>query len=239
MIPAAILRQRAVLLDRPSRRGGPTEFAASYYGTPHAWWDPSDTSTITLNSGTVASMTDKSGNGRTVQGGTTSNSPKSGTRSHNGLNVLDFDGGDDLDTVVAYSWPQPSTLLIVAKTDQITAAKYMFGSESSSNPSGFGIDLNTTYKWRVHAGSALWGPDADTDPHIFTVFFSGASSYLRKDGVQVATGNPGTSNPTSGVLLGGFGGFALLWDGWIGDCAHYSGAIDLAAEEMLATKWGL
>jgi hypothetical protein len=54
--------------------------------------DPSDTSTITSSSGSVSQVTDKSGAAGNVTQGTTLNMPITGTRTINGLNVLDFDG---------------------------------------------------------------------------------------------------------------------------------------------------
>lgn len=61
-----------------------------------AWWDASDSSTITHSSGSVSQITDKSGNGHTLTQGTSTAQPKINTATLNGLPVLDFDGGDSL-----------------------------------------------------------------------------------------------------------------------------------------------
>lgn len=55
------------------------------------WWDASDTATITDAAGAVSSWADKAGNGALVQGNAALQ-PLTGTRSLNGLNVVDFDG---------------------------------------------------------------------------------------------------------------------------------------------------
>jgi len=60
-----------------------------------AWYDASDTGTITESSGLVSQWDDKSGNGNHVTQETGSHQPVSGTRMLNGLNTLDFDGSDD------------------------------------------------------------------------------------------------------------------------------------------------
>lgn len=60
-----------------------------------AWWDASDTATITAVSGAVSVWADKSGNGRTLYQGTAANRPATGTRTIGGLNALDFDGSND------------------------------------------------------------------------------------------------------------------------------------------------
>jgi hypothetical protein len=56
------------------------------------WLDASDTSTITESGGAVSQWNDKSGNGFNVVQATGANQPTTGTRSINGLNVLDFTG---------------------------------------------------------------------------------------------------------------------------------------------------
>ena len=100
-------------LDVRSRRGRPrrggTGVNAAVTGSPNgyenllAWWDASDATTITESSGAVSEWADKSGNGYDLDG--TGHTPTTGTRTQNGLNVIDFDsassdyfdGGDVLD----------------------------------------------------------------------------------------------------------------------------------------------
>lgn len=70
------------------------------------WVDASDTSTITATGGRVDSMTDKSGNGVTLSGVDESpiSKPITGSTTQNGLNVLDFDGGQYLQSSNARSY---------------------------------------------------------------------------------------------------------------------------------------
>jgi len=60
-----------------------------------AWWDASDTSTITHVSGAVSQWDDKSGLGNHVVQGVSANQPITGSSTVNGKNVLDFVGGSN------------------------------------------------------------------------------------------------------------------------------------------------
>jgi hypothetical protein len=55
-----------------------------------AWYDPSDTTSITSSSGKVSQINDKSGNGYNLVQATSANQPTTGTRTINSLNVLDY-----------------------------------------------------------------------------------------------------------------------------------------------------
>lgn len=59
---------------------------------PDLWLDASDSSTITAVSGSVSQWDDKSGNARHFTQATGSAQPITGTRTLNGLNVIDFNG---------------------------------------------------------------------------------------------------------------------------------------------------
>lgn len=61
-----------------------------------AWYDSSDSSTITLSGSNVSQWNDKSGNGRHLGMGTAGNQPAYDTTgSFNGLNSVNFDGSTD------------------------------------------------------------------------------------------------------------------------------------------------
>lgn len=60
--------------------------------TTTAWYDADDADTIIVQY--VSQWNDKSGNGNHVTQATATRQPLSSTRTLNGLNVLDFDGGD-------------------------------------------------------------------------------------------------------------------------------------------------
>lgn len=81
-----------------------------------AWYDPSDSSTVTTATG-VVSMTDKSLNGHVLVQPTSVNQPLYGNRDINGLNCLDFDGIDDVLFV-------PSTLYNLTNSDNLIFCVY-------------------------------------------------------------------------------------------------------------------
>ena len=62
--------------------------------TLRAWYDLSDTATVTVVSSAVSAVADKSGNGFTLTQGTAANRPAY-TGTLNGLNVATFDGSND------------------------------------------------------------------------------------------------------------------------------------------------
>jgi PKD domain len=61
---------------------------------PVAWYDATDTSTITQSAGAVSEWRSKAGTSHLLQG-TSSKRPSTGTMQINGLNALGFDGTDD------------------------------------------------------------------------------------------------------------------------------------------------
>lgn len=62
-----------------------------------AWYDASDTTTITSASGRVSAFADKGPNGYNLSQGTGTRQPKTGAATLNGLNVLSWDGDYDMD----------------------------------------------------------------------------------------------------------------------------------------------
>jgi hypothetical protein len=70
-----------------------------------AWYDFSDTATITESGGAVSQVNDKSGNGNHIIQGTAAAKPTTGANTLNSLNVLTFDGGDRLEKTSGTSLP--------------------------------------------------------------------------------------------------------------------------------------
>ena len=65
------------------------------------WLDASDTASITHVAGAVSQWNDKSGNNNHALQSSAAAKPTTGTRTQNGLNVIDFDGsGDFIDLYV-------------------------------------------------------------------------------------------------------------------------------------------
>jgi hypothetical protein len=75
--------------------GAPPAFNPTSIAGCQLWLDASDTATISVSATLVSQWNDKSGNSRNFTQATTLNKPLSGTRTQNGLNLIDFDGTDD------------------------------------------------------------------------------------------------------------------------------------------------
>jgi len=63
---------------------------------PQLWLDAADSSTITLSGSSVTQWNDKSGNGYNVSQGNAANQPAIISFGLNGLDVIDFDGSNDV-----------------------------------------------------------------------------------------------------------------------------------------------
>lgn len=83
--------------------------------SPALWLDASDTSTITASGSPakVSQWNDKSGNARNVTQATSAAQPTTGATTQNGLNVLSFDGGDNLSISASIDISANYTIAIV------------------------------------------------------------------------------------------------------------------------------
>lgn len=79
-------------------------FAPSDITGLKAWYDASDTASISLSGSAVTQWNDKSGNAFHLTQGTSTYRPTSGVNTINSKNVLDFDGNDWLGASTAADW---------------------------------------------------------------------------------------------------------------------------------------
>lgn len=199
-----------------------------------AWYDASDTATITSSGGAVSQWDDKSGNGYHLTQATGAMKPTTGSTTQNGLNTVSFDG-TDLIANTSISLTQPNMVIIVCKFAASNA--FVFDEDSGNSPRQI---LNRSSNWRLFAGAyADSGMAVDTAWHVFSCLFNGASSQLWVDGTGSGAINPGTENMT-GMAFGGAN--SLPFTGEIGEfvaCDPDLSAGDRqAAEAALSTKWG-
>jgi len=106
-----------------------------------AWYDASDTATITVSGSAVTQWNDKSANAYNLTQGTSARRPVSGTRTQNGLNMIDFQGDDVLQAATAANWTFLSdgtnaTIFMAAFYDTSSIDGYLYTTSlgSSSNP---------------------------------------------------------------------------------------------------------
>jgi hypothetical protein len=149
--------------------------------SPDLWLDAADTTTITASSGSVSQWNDKSGNGRNFTQGTGGNQPTTGTRTQNGLNVLDFDGTDDfleggdiLDILT-----NSATIVVVTKLDvaPTTGTRGIVGKSRA---------LGATGRYSI-----LW--ELPTGGHL---------ALFHDTAARLAVSDPGSTNRTNVFVLG-------------------------------------
>lgn len=223
------------------------------------WWDASDTGTITDTGGYVTQLNDLSGNANHLyQTGTYG--PITGTRTQNGLNVLDFfPSGRSALYTEAFTQPQPCTIFAVVQTDTLTVDGFgksaLIGWTGVGGYSGCAIaQAGTLGQMQINAGGAWYTYQylAANTPAQLTAVFDTSSSHLDMDGTASATLNPGSEGWGGGSRLmlgevvyeGGLGkfGYSVAWNGWMGEILIYDGALSsgdrATIEEYLKAKWG-
>lgn len=223
---------------RPVRTSHP--WAPASLGTSLiAWYDSSDASTLTLSGSNVTAWADKSGNSKTLTLAAGAG-PVSGTRTQNGLNVLDFQGATSmLGSPVTSS--QPCTIGIVCLSDHPDGGlRYVQGDDGAGQAAIYVSGDRFVYT----AGSAVdAGIAENTSARILSARYNGSSSYFRANGVQTATGNPGNVNGFSSARLGGEATNTYFWKGWIAEVMYISAALsaqDLSdMEAFLNTHWAV
>lgn len=119
--------------------------------SPALWLDASDTTTITESGGSVSQWNDKSGNGYNFTQGTGANQPTTGIRTVNGLNAVDFDGGDAMTAGDVLDLGTNSlSIFAVAQSDVFTVAgKTIIGKYKVTPAAGSYLMLNENFAQRV------------------------------------------------------------------------------------------
>lgn len=120
----------------PCRSLLPDNFLPTNIANLVAWYDASDTTTITHSGGAVSQWNDKSGNGNHATQANASGRPITGTRTINGLNTLDFDTiNKSMDLPAGLlelsggSW----TYLAVVATDNASASQRIIAGMNAGN----------------------------------------------------------------------------------------------------------
>ena len=158
------------------------------------WLDAGDASTITETGGAVSQWDDKSGNAHHVSQATAGAEPTTGTRTQNGRNVLDFDGGDSL--VGSLTLAQPLTMLAVFARDADSTTRVL---TSGGTAVQFGGGLNTSGSLSsdgafVYGASAFLVGGTEPPAGVFGVavgVLNGVDSFARFNGVSGTPGGPG------------------------------------------------
>lgn len=210
-----------------------------------AWYDAT-VGVTDAGGGAVSAWADQSGNSRTLTQGTAGSRPTTGTRTQNGLNVIDFDGtADFLDASSGFAQGTSDTVFIVCLNDDGADSVLQVAYNGNSGATATcRITKTGANAYRATSGTALDLGVVNTSAHVITAAFNGASgSELRVDGVSLGTGSTGTNSGTYAPHLGRSPAGSQYWDGWIAEVLHYESVLaapDIeAVEAYLIAKWGL
>jgi len=208
-----------------------------------AWYDASDTSTITASSNAVSQWKDKSPNGYDLAQSNSANRPVTNADTLNGHNVLKFDGSTSYMQVSNPSSPaQPYTMFAVVKTLRASGSQETIWMPNGDTPGR--IYRTSGGNLAAYGGSVLDSGVASgtTNAHVVAVVLNGASSKISIDGF-VTSGNVGggvvaTTHWDIGHNANG-GEFAqcdiaelILYPSALNDAGRQS------VESYLKTKWG-
>ena len=214
--------------------------------SPALWLDAADASTITESGGKVSQWDDKSGNNNHATQGTASARFSTGTRTLNGLNVLDGDGTDLMSGSIDYGTSGEFSVFMVAVLDNINNSYDGVFANAGSNNWQFVAASNSQFNGAINeagrtsttlSGGPFSGPsiyNAEFDNGVKTGWIDGT------DRGSVSGGNNITGTQTY-RLFSNDGGNNMP-DGAI---AEYLIVHDVSVdtrqkiEGYLAHKWGL
>jgi hypothetical protein len=104
-----------------------------------AWWDAADTTTISEDAGAVSEWAQRAGGAALLQTNL-ARQPTTGVRMLNGLNVIDFDGGDHLQQAITLPGSGDVALHMVLSIDAVDSAFAAVLALEATND--FQIDAN-------------------------------------------------------------------------------------------------
>lgn len=211
------------------------------------WWDAADVATLTETGGVVSAWADKAG-GDALAHGVAGQQPVTGSRTLNGLNVLDFDGNQLL--AVTRSLPASGDVafhmaVILDATDNVFDALI---SVDASNDFQLDAADGSAFAGRLNVAGIGSSVDLTGGPYsgavlvslVFDQTGSGTAEVFVSDVSRGSTAYTAPLDPTqvlrvmanrAGSLMqaGAFGELVVTGD--VGNRATY--------HSYLATKWGL
>jgi hypothetical protein len=215
-----------------------------------AWWDFSDLSTLTIDTG-ISAVADKSGNGYNATQSTGGNQPLSSGNQRNGRAVADFDGNGDRLQTANISADLPAFSSFVALSVR-TLGQFSFGRIWTRNDNQRAKLVSSSSQFSLGQGGAV--VQATTTGIVLNDWFyitgtstggnSGTYGY-RVNGLTQSLSS--TSASTSSVasnpyVIGNRTDGGRTFDGRIGEILIYNRVLSAAeiakVETYLAKKWG-
>jgi hypothetical protein len=212
------------------------------------WYDASDLSTITAIGNQVTQMLDKSGNGWTVAPLSAGKiGPDTGTRTLNGLNVLEFSKTTGSTNQILendlFNQPQPFSIATVLRfdTDALADQDFLFSGTETANPR-ISVRRTTINVLQILTQAGAFSTPAivtEGNDYIALFRFNTGSSTIRVNGSLSATGTIPNNSFTSLNIGGNFQEDQAL-NGFIAELVAFTSPADQTTiEGYLAWKWGL
>lgn len=206
-----------------------------------AWWDASDTASITASGGSVSQWNDLSGNAFHLTQGTGANQPTTGTRTQNSLNVIDFDGtSDSMAKTSVGTFVAGITVFTVVLYDTSPVSLYRYKCSG-------GLYDNYGGSFRTLAGGfdqVVNSSISTATAYIITEGHDGSTLHARLNaGTDNTKAHSGNSSGTGTFEIGTIADVADFHNGWIAEHISYNswlGSTDQdAVRYYLNAKWAV
>ena len=229
-------------------------FSASYW-TPASmptifWYDAADTATITATGSQVTQMLDKSVNNWTVAPLTAGKiGPDTGTRTLNGLNVLEWtktapNTNQTLENNT-FTQTQPFCIASILRldTDALADQDFLFsGTETSAPRIAVRRTANNNFQILTNSGSLSTpsGSVTEGNDYIASFYFNSAAPTIRLNGSISPTTGSIANNSFTSLNIGGNYLEDQSLNGFIAELVAFVNSTDQEIiEGYLAWKWGM
>ncbi len=218
-----------------------------------AWYDVSDPAAVSRTAENINTLTDKSGNLNSISQGNGARMPHWIDAVQNSLPIARFTTEDYLEknNFASGKHTQPNTILVVCKmptsvnsgvqawvfsSPTTTVDRQDFFREDVGNTDGYGINADTDLIDNVETID-------DTNILLYTLVYDGVSSSIKKSGVEIISGDAGTSQ-IGGLALNANEPVSIRSGGMdFGELILYNKLLTAQEESDLETyfntKWGL
>jgi hypothetical protein len=210
------------------------------------WLDASDAATLIASNGDVSQWNDKSTNGHNMIQADGAKQPKTGVRSMNSLNIIEFDGSSNFMSLVSGFQPGASDVMVLSvvsfdepgpTTERILNCQVGIGTRFALLNSGAGTHFVASSTYNAANTGYLTGNN------IIGGVKLGASQGVGYNGGIYGTNNAGDTVATlDNWYLGCYNGSSEYLDGAIAELIivfSYDYDLRQKIEGYLAHKWGL
>ncbi len=239
----------AVLAQKVSIPAAAQSFSPQDITNLVGWWDASSPTTVINTAGAVSEWRDMSGKNNTLVQPTGAQKPTTGTRTLNGLNVLDFDGTADnlIAPSALYGLSNgENTFFIVMVDDNTGDAQHRFIGGTGAGTERFIMQNTATNLTALNRLTSASGPQItvarDTSPHIAVSRRSLVDHTIWQDGSSTgSTANQESFTMTS-LIIGAQAFNANRLNGVLAEVIFFNRALTNAeintVSAYLAAKWG-